>query len=97
MNQMKRRAFSATFKLEAVRLSEVGDRSVTQLEQELGLSRGQLSHWRRRYLEQGAQAFEPRPRTDEERELTALRAEVVRLREERDILKKVLTLFSAAE
>lgn len=97
MNQMKRRTFSATFKREAVRLSEMGDKSVTQLEQELGLSRGQLSHWRRQYLEQGVQAFDPPPRTDAERELATLRAEVVRLREERDILKKVLTLFSAAE
>jgi len=97
MKQMKRRTFSATFKREAVRLSEIGDRGVSQLEQELGLSRGQLSHWRRQYLERGAEAFEAPPRSTEERELATLRAEVARLREERDILKKVLAMYSTGE
>lgn len=97
MNRMKRRTFDASFKREAVRLSEIGDKGVAQLEVELGLSRGQLSHWRRQYLERGAAAFEAPPRSAEARELASLRAEVARLREERAILKKVLAMYSTEE
>ena len=94
MKQMKRRKFSAEFKRNAVRLSEIGDKGVSQLEHELGLSRGQLSHWRRLYLEQGVAAFEPAPRSEMEREVQRLRRENARLKEEQAILKKVLTMFS---
>lgn len=94
MKQMKRRKFSAEFKQNAVRLSEVDDKSVSQLEQELGLSRGQLSHWRRKYLEEGESAFESAPRNEMEREVQLLRRENARLKEEQAILKKVLTMFS---
>ena len=97
MKESKRRTFSAHFKREAVRLSEVSDKGVSQVETELGLSRGQLSHWRRQAAARGEQAFEPVARTPEAGEVAALRAEVARLREERDILKKVLTMFSTAE
>ena len=99
MQATKRRTFSASFKREAVRLSEVSEKGISQLEAELGLSRGQLSHWRRQYSNstRGEQAFEATARTPEGRELATLRAEVARLREERDILKKVLTMFSTAE
>lgn len=38
MKQMKRRKFSAEFKHNAVRLSEISDKGVSQLERELGLS-----------------------------------------------------------
>lgn len=94
MNKMKRRQFSAEFKLHAVRLSELGDKSISQLEKDLGLSNGQLSHWRRKYLEDGEQAFEPAPRNELEREVQGLRRENARLKEEQAILKKVLSMFS---
>ncbi len=97
MKKTKRRRFSADFKQEAVRLSEISDKGVSQLERELGLSRGQLSHWRRLYARYGTGAFEKQARTPEAQELARLRSEVVRLREERDILKKVLSMFSASE
>ncbi len=94
MNKMKHRKFSAEFKHQAVRLSELGDKSITQLEKELGLNRGQLSHWRRKYLEEGDTAFEPAPRNELEREVRSLRRENARLKEEQAILKKVLSMFS---
>jgi transposase len=97
MKEMKRRRFSAEFKRNAVRLSEIGDKPINQLEKELGLSKGQLSHWRRTYLEEGEKAFETRPRSAIEQELQALRRENARLREEQTILKKVLSMFSQAE
>lgn len=90
-----RRTFTPEFKLEAVRLSEVSDKGVTALERELNLSSGQLSHWRRQYLEAGDGAFVGRGQTsNEDTHLRQLRRENARLREERDILKKVLAMYS---
>jgi transposase len=37
---------SKAFKLEAVRLIELGDKPVTQIAKELGIRRTQLYHWR---------------------------------------------------
>lgn len=90
----RRRTFTADFKQQAVRLSETSDKSIPQLEQDLGLSRGQLSHWRRIYREEGGAAFEPKPKTDLEREVLRLRRENTQLKEEHAILKKVLSMFS---
>lgn len=96
MNKTRRR-FSREFKREAVRLSELGDKGVSQLERELGLSRGQLSHWRREAQARGEDAFLREKRSPEEQERDALQAEIARLREERDILKKVLAMYAEAE
>lgn len=91
----KRRTFTREYKLQAVRLSEVSDQGVAALERELGLSKGQLSHWRSQYLAGGEEAFVGRgKRTPQEQELYELRQEVARLKEERDILKKVLAMYS---
>ena len=90
----RRRSFSAEFKQEAVRLSEKGEKSIPQLERELGLSRGQLSHWRRQFAEGGESAFDGKVRNETERELMRLRRENARLKEEQDILKKVFRIFS---
>lgn len=91
---MKRRKFSAEFKENAVRLTQVSDKSIKQLEKELGLSNGQLSHWRRKYFDEGETAFTPEPTSDLEREVQRLRRENARLKEEQEILKKVLGIFS---
>ena len=90
----RRRSFSAEFKREAVRLSEKGEKSIPQLERDLGLSRGQLSHWRRQFAEAGEDAFDGKPRNESERELQRLRRENARLKEEQEILKKVFRIFS---
>jgi transposase len=90
----RRRQFSREFKQEAVRLSELGEKGVSALERELGLSRGQLSHWRREAQARGEDAFLGDKRSAEERERDALQAEIARLREECAILKKVLALYA---
>lgn len=92
--QNRRRSFSSEFKQQAVRLSEKGDKSIPQIERDLGLSRGQLSHWRRQYAEAGEDAFDGKVRNETEREVLRLRRENARLKEEQEILKKVLNIFS---
>jgi transposase len=59
--------------------------SPSQLEEELGIGHGNLSRWKREMVEEGEQAFPGKGHLtlDEER-----------LRQERDILKKVVEIFS---
>ena len=45
MSKLKR-TFTAEFKRDAIALAERGDRSVAQIERDLGLSAGCLRHWR---------------------------------------------------
>ncbi len=84
-----RRKFSAEFKREAVAL--VLERGVTmaQAARDLDLNVNVLRSWVRALREDPAEAFPGEgQQTPEQAELTRLRREVVRLKMERDILKK---------
>ena len=90
----KRRAFSAEFKAEAVRLCKVGDRTVTQVAADLDLTETALREWVKR-SETDAGNESPGALTGDERaELTQLRRENKRLLMEREILKKAAAFFA---
>ena len=83
-----RRAFTAEFKAEAVRLCKVGDRSIRQVAGDLDLTETALREWVKR-AEVDAGNGPPGALTTEEREeLRELRKRVKRLEMEREILKK---------
>lgn len=89
------RTYSKEFKLEALRLYTSSHKSAAQIEDELGISRGRLHHWRQQYRQQEQQAFvgsgqQPEP----EAELRRLKRELEQVKEERDILKKAVQFFS---
>ena len=90
-----RRSYTREFKLEAVRLLETSGRSAIQLERELGIGGGCLSRWKRELAEEGEHAFPGqgglRPEQDRVRQLER---ENEILRQERDILKKAVAIFS---
>jgi transposase-like protein len=89
-----RRAFSAEFKAEAVRLCKVGDRSVSQVAADLDLSETSLRGWVKR-LDIDAGSGPPGALTSDERtELAQLRRENKRLLMEREILKKAAAFFA---
>jgi transposase len=89
------RFHSREFKLEAVRLSENSEKSVAQIARELGISDGVLYRWRRQLREQPEQAFPGKGHQSElEDENRRLRRELERVQQERDILKKVVAIFS---
>ncbi len=90
-----RKQYSREFKQEALRLLETSGKSAAQLERELGISDGCLLQWRRRAAELGEQAFPGHGRMapDQER-LHQLERENAILRQERDILKKAVSIFS---
>jgi transposase len=90
-----RKQYTTEFKIEAVRLYETSDQSASQIERELGIGKGNLWRWIRKYgsdVEPGAPG--PGGRTAEQERIRALERENERLRQERDILKKAVAIFS---
>jgi transposase len=94
MKRRPRREFTADFKMEAVRLCKVGDRTVRQVAKDLDLTETALREWvRRASIEAGKGP--PGALTSEERgELVRLRVENKRLQMEREILKKAAAFFA---
>lgn len=91
----KRRIYTAVFKQEAVLLSKSSGKPLAAIERDLGLSKGLLKHWVRQAEADGAAAFPGHGRlTPAEEEMRRLRREVEILRQERDLLKKVVSIFS---
>ena len=81
--------YDEAFKRQAVENWLRSDRPGTQIAKELGISYPSLKDWRRRY------SGEVAPTDAElEVEVRSLRAELARVREQRDILKKTLGILS---
>jgi transposase len=90
-----RRQYTREFKLEAVRLLETSGRSASQIERELGIGSGCLGRWKRQFKEEGEYAFPGHGRqTPEQERIRQLERENEILRQQRDILKKAVTIFS---
>ena len=90
-----RRKFSSEFKVEAVRLIAEGGCSVAQAARDLDVRPDMLRRWRKKVRREGSGAF-PGAGTMQPRdaELQRLRRDLKRVREERDILKKAVAIFS---
>lgn len=83
------------FKLEAVELARTSGKTDSQLEQELGISRGSLYHWRKELERDGEQAFPGKgQRKADDEYVHQLERELAVTRQERDILKKALAIFT---
>jgi transposase len=90
-----RKQYTREFKMEAVRLLETSGKSAFQIERELGIGKGNLSRWKRKFAADGEQAFPGHGRlTPEQEELRRLKRELEIARQERDILKKAVAIFS---
>ena len=91
----KRKIYSKEFKLETIELAKTSTKTDSQLEQDLGLSRGCLYNWRKQLEQAGAQAFPGKGKLKPDDEYTRrLERELALVRQERDILKKALAIFS---
>lgn len=92
----KRQRHSREFKIEAVRLLELGGKPAAQLALELGVLRGQLYKWKEQLARNGASAFRGSGRKPaaQESEVTRLKRELAKVTEERDILKKAAAYFA---
>ena len=90
-----RKQYTTEFKIEAVRLYETSGKSASQIEYELGIGKGNLWRWKRKYgtdVEQDAPGLDDR--VTEQARIRELERENERLRQERDILKKAVAIFS---
>ena len=90
-----RRKYDREFKLEAVRLVTEGGRGVLEVARDLGIHENLLYNWRRRYLDDTVHAFPGKGHLKPaDEELRSLKKELADVKEERDILKKALAIFS---
>lgn len=90
-----RRQYSREFKQEAVQLLKTSGKSASELERELGIGKGNLWRWKREFAADGEDAFPGQGRlTPDEERLRQLERENEILRQERDILKKAIAIFS---
>ena len=89
--------YTREFKLEALRQMEESDGSATELSRALGLRPNQLYKWRDQMIRQGDKAFmnkKGRPLKEDQQEVTTLKQENKRLKEEVYILKKAAAYFA---
>ena len=94
----KRRTYTREFKLDAIQLAETSDKSIAEIERYLGLSVGQIHHWRRQLADEGEGAFPGKGHLRPQDEIIRqLRRENEILRQERDILKKAISVFARAK
>ena len=91
------KTYTREFKLEALRMMEESGRPTSEIAAELGIRRNQLYKWKEQLIDKGDSAFPEkrgRPKKEQQSELTTLRQDNERLREEVEILKKAAVYFA---
>lgn len=95
MSKRTRKTFSPEFKREAVRRLDQGDIEAAQLARELGIARNKLYQWKAEVDTHGDEAFPGQGRRSQSaNDTAALKAEIKKLREENEILKKAAIFFA---
>jgi transposase len=91
----EQRTFTKEFKVEAVHLVQTSGKSQSQVARDLGIADSTLHHWCKEFSQAGEKAFvgSGNPIAGEE-ELRRLKRELEVTRQERDILKKAVAIFS---
>ena len=87
----KRKKYSKEFKQDAVRLYRTTDKTQEEIANDLGISKSILSKWNMEY--DNPNSF-PGHGNPIDKELFELKKELANVKEERDILKKALAIFS---
>ena len=98
MSDRHYRTYTDEFKREALELLKSSGKSAGQLERELGITPGMLCKWRDKYQvvtkEKEAPRLEQSDLEAARREIQRLERELKEMAEEREILKKVVSIFS---
>ena len=90
------KTYPKEFKLEALRLMEESDRPASEVAMQLGIRRNQLYKWKEQMTKKGdvPSARKGRPRKEDQSELSKLKQELKRVKEENEILKKAAVFFA---
>src|SRR5881392_1472408 len=92
---MERRKFTREFKLEAVRLIKERGVSYVQASQDLSVHVSQLRDWVKKLADDPQHAFPGHGQMKPEQlEIARLKRELIKLKAERDILKKAAAYFA---
>ena len=92
---MPRKTYTREFKLQALRMINDQGLPVAETARRLGVRENLLRNWKKATRQQGSTAFPGHGQpTPAEEELRSLRAEVHRLRAERELLKKAAAYFA---
>lgn len=91
MEVKRRRKFSKEFQQDVLNMLKTGDKRVPELAKELGISEQVIYRWNKK--QNGNSQAESKV-SDQEKELRELRAKLADVTEERDILKKAVSIFS---
>lgn len=98
MEERHYRTYTDEFKREALEQLKSSGKSAGQLERESGITPGMLLKWRGRYhvvaKENEGPQLEPSELEGAKREIRRLERELTEVVEEREILKKVVNIFS---
>lgn len=94
---VKRKKYSKQFKLDTIQMYENGEKSMALVERELGITDGLLAKWRDdlQRVKDPASVFPGNGNLPEqEARIRQLERENAQLRQEKEILKKVLGIYS---
>jgi len=99
MSEKHYRTYTDEFKRETLELLKSSGKSAGQIERDLGITPGMLLKWRDKYQVVVSPAnqearLEPSDLEAAKREIVRLKRELTEIAEEREILKKVVNIFS---
>lgn len=94
----KYRTYTREFKLEVLELHAASGKSMAQIERELDLGSTSISRWKKEFALEGENAFPGKGNLSaEQEEIRRLKRDLEIVRQERDILKKALAIFTQAK
>jgi transposase len=95
MEIKRRRVFDKEFKQRTVALIKQGEKKVKEVAEDLGLDRGDIYRWIREFNKDAEESFPGKGKLKpEDEELRKLKRQLADVTEERDILKKAVSIFS---
>lgn len=90
-----RKTYDKEFKLNAIMLCKESGKKSRDVEKDLGIGAGCISHWKKELEAKGELVFPGKGKLNEhDAEMAKIKKENEILRQERDILKKALGIFS---
>lgn len=91
MEVKRRKKYSKEYKEDVLNILKTGEKSVRELSRELEISEQVIYRWYKKYNNNSNREIKI---NEEEKEVLELRARLAAVTEERDILKKAVSIFS---